>query len=361
MSTPIKTALCSFGMSGKVFHAPLLHHHPGYHLYGAYERSGRNAEKIYPSIKHFSSLHDLLQDQEVELVIVNTPNQSHYEYAKQALLAGKHVVVEKPFVAASAQAKELAKLAIAAGKKLAVYQNRRYDSDFMTVKKVIADGVLGTIVEAEIHYDRYNLQLSPKAHKETPAEATGIVYDLGSHIIDQALHLFGMPQAVFADMMKQRPSSQVDDYFEILLYYQGTRVRLKGGYVVKQPVPAYAIHGTQGSFLKERGDVQETNLQAGRYNGPEGWGQEPDTLRGTLTTIGADSDNTKLVETLPGNYALFYDALYRAIRNDAPEPVTAADGINVITIIEAAYKSYNDKRVVLVDEHLTGKKSIFVV
>lgn len=344
--TPINTALCSFGMSGKVFHAPLLHFHPGFHLYGAYERSSREAEKEYPSIQHFSSLSKMLEDDSIELVIVNTPNASHYDYTRQALLAGKHVVVEKPFVPTVAQGKELAALANKKNLQLAVYQNRRYDSDFQVVKEVVTENLIGEIVEAEFHFDRYKQELSPKQHKEIPGEATGIVYDLGSHIIDQALSLFGMPLAVFADIFIMRSISKVDDYFEILLYYPGKRVRLKGSYLVKQPVPSFVLHGTYGSFLKERADVQEANLQAGLYTAQPGWGMEPAEAKGWLHTNKRGIDEVMQLETPAGNYANFYDAMYSAIRQHKPLPVTADEGINVITIIEAAFKSNAEKKVI---------------
>lgn len=346
MATPINAALCSYGMSGKLFHAPFLHHHSDFNLYGVYERSSHNAKKDYPGIKHFSSLEEMLADTAIELVVVNTPNASHFDYTLKALEAGKHVVVEKPFVPTVAQADALIKAAESAGKKLSVYQNRRFDSDFMTVQQVIAQGRLGEIVEAEIHFDRYKLELSPKLHKETPGQSTGIVYDLGSHIIDQALQLFGVPEAVFADLMITRPSSKVDDYFEIIFYYPGRRVRLKGGYVIKHPVPSYIIHGIEGSFLKERADIQEAALQEGLYKGQQDWGREPADKNGLLHYNTPQGDVIEQVETLPGNYGLYFDKLYNAIRNNNELPVTAHEGRNVIAIIEAAFKSHNEKCVV---------------
>ncbi|WP_207497244.1 Gfo/Idh/MocA family oxidoreductase [Aridibaculum aurantiacum] len=346
MQSPIITALCSYGMSGKVFHAPLLHYHQGFQLHGVYERSADNARLDYLGITRYTSLEDMLADEAIELVVVNTPNSSHYEYTKKALQANKHVVVEKPFVATVAQANEINELAFANGKKLAVYHNRRYDSDFLTVKKIIEEKRIGDVVEAEFHFDRFKQEISPKQHKETPGDATGIVYDLGSHIIDQALYLFGMPEAVFADIFIMRPISKVDDYFEILLYYPGKRVRLKGGYQVKHPVPSFIVHGTLGSFLKERADVQEANLQAGLYKGPEGWGAEPASAKGILNTIADGKETLQQVETLTGNYTLFYDKIFEAIRNDAPVPVSAEEGKNVIAIIEAAFKSSNERRVI---------------
>ncbi|HYC29502.1 MAG TPA: Gfo/Idh/MocA family oxidoreductase, partial [Chitinophagaceae bacterium] len=282
--TSIKTALCSFGMSGWVFHAPFIHVHPGFELYAVWERSKNLAEQKYPGIKTYRTLEELLADESIELVVVNTPNYSHYEYAKKALLAGKHIVVEKPFTVTAAQGAELIALAAQQNRMISVYQNRRYDSDYRTLKKIVTEGWLGNIVEAEFHYDRYKEEPSPKLHKETPGPGTGALYDLGSHLIDQALQLFGMPQAVFADITIMRPISQVDDYFELLMYYPSSRVRLKSSYQVREALPGYVLHGSKGSFIKPKTDVQEALLQAGKTPGTPDWGLEPDSERGLLHT-----------------------------------------------------------------------------
>ncbi|MDQ6609988.1 MAG: Gfo/Idh/MocA family oxidoreductase, partial [Bacteroidota bacterium] len=268
----INTALLSYGMSGQLFHAPFLHLLPGFSFYAVWERSKNMAEEKYPAVKTYRLLDELLADNAVELVIVNTPNYSHYEYAKKALNAGKHVIVEKPFTATVEEGEELVELAKEKGKMLSVYQNRRYDSDYKTIKKIVEEDCLGEIVEAEAHFDRYKLELSPKAHKEKWGPGTGALYDLGSHIIDQALQLFGWPQAVFADIRTIRPQSQVDDYFEILLYYPTLRVRLHSSYLVREPLPAYSLHGTKGSFIKAKTNVQEEALDNGVMPGGEDWG-----------------------------------------------------------------------------------------
>ncbi|HEX2684904.1 MAG TPA: Gfo/Idh/MocA family oxidoreductase, partial [Ferruginibacter sp.] len=220
---PIKTALCSFGMSGWVFHAPFIHLNKGFELYGVYERTKNLAAERYACIKTFRTLEAMLADDAIELVIVNTPNYTHFEFAKLALLAGKHVVIEKPFTNTVAEAEELIALAEKQSKKISVYQNRRWDSDFKTVQKVVRQKLLGEIVEAEIHFDRYNEELSYKLHKETPGPGAGILPDLGPHLIDQALQLFGMPTAVFADATNLRPISRVEDYIELLLFYKNLR------------------------------------------------------------------------------------------------------------------------------------------
>ncbi|RYF88727.1 MAG: oxidoreductase, partial [Chitinophagaceae bacterium] len=195
---PIQTALCAFGMSGWVFHAPFISAHEGFALHAVLERSKKLAAEKYPEVKSYQSLDAMLADESIELVVVNTPNKTHYEFTKQALLAGKHVVCEKPFTVTTAEATELIELAAKQQKLLSVFQNRRYDSDYKTIHSVLQQNALGNIAEAEFHFDRFKEELSPKLHKEQPGQGTGALYDLGSHLIDQALHLFGMPKAVFA-------------------------------------------------------------------------------------------------------------------------------------------------------------------
>ncbi len=341
----INTALCSFGMSGVLFHAPFIHVHKGFNLYAVWERSKNLAEQKYDGVKTYRTFEDILADQDVELIVVNTPNYTHYDYAKKALLSGKHVIVEKPFTVTGSEGEELIALAKNQNKILSVYQNRRYDSDYKTVKKIIEEGLLGDIVEVEIHYDRYKEELSPKVHKETPGPGRGALYDLGSHLIDQALQLFGMPQAVFADIQIIRPVSQVDDFFDLLLFYPRLRVRLKSSYLVREALPGYVLHGSKGSFIKHKTDVQENALMAGEIPGKPDWGTEPDGERGLLHT---EKEGTVIREYLPslqGNYMEYYDGIYKAIRNGALAPVAPEEGLNVIRIIEAAFKSSDEKRV----------------
>lgn len=345
---PIRTALCSFGMSGKVFHAPFIQQNPGFTLYAVWERSKKTATALYPGIISYDTYDELLADPNIDLVVVNTPNVTHFEYTKKALLAGKHVVVEKPFTVTVAEAIELEELADKQDKIMSVYQNRRFDSDITTVRRILEEGSLGQIVEAEIHYDRYNPILSPKPHKEVPVLGTGVLYDLGPHVIDQALLLFGMPQAVFADIMQLRPGSQVDDYFELLLFYPQLRVRLKSGYLVMEPIPAYVFHGTHGSFIKQRADVQEVKLQAGLKPEDDTWGQEAPGSAGLLHT-NIDGQPKKIaVASETGDYGRFYEGLYDAIQHSLFEDkfVPASAGTNVIRIIEAAHKSQQEKRIV---------------
>lgn len=343
---PINTAICSFGMSGWVFHAPFISTHPGFTFYAVWERSKNLAQEKYPEVKVYRTLEELLADGLVELVVVNTPNTTHYDFAKQALLAGKHVICEKPFTATVAEAEELIEIAAKQNKQLSVFQNRRYDSDYRTIKKVLDEKLLGDIVEAEFHFDRYKEELSPKQHKETPIPGTGCLYDLGSHLIDQALQLFGMPQAVFADIAVMRPVSKVDDYFELLLYYPVHRVRVKSSYQVREALPGYVIHGSKGSFIKPKTDMQEEQLQSGMLPTADGYGTEPESEKGLLHTELNGTIIKEYIPSLTGNYTGYYEGIYQAIRNNQPLPVTAEEGMKVIKIIEAAFQSSKERRVI---------------
>jgi len=343
---PINTAICSFGMSGWVFHAPFISTHPGFRFYAVWERSKNLAREKYPDVKVYRTLEELLADELVELVVVNTPNATHYDFAKQALLAGKHVICEKPFTVTVAQAEELIQIAARQNKQLSVYQNRRFDSDYRTIKSVLDQKLLGNIVEAEFHFDRYKEELSPKQHKEIPIPGTGCLYDLGSHLIDQALQLFGMPQALFADIAAMRPVSKVDDYFELLLYYPAHRVRIKSSYQVREALPGYVIHGSKGSFIKPKTDMQEAQLQAGMLPTENGYGTEPEAERGLLHTETEGKISREYISSFKGNYTDYYEGIYQAIRNKQPLPVTAEDGMKVIKIIEAAFQSSKERRVI---------------
>jgi scyllo-inositol 2-dehydrogenase (NADP+) len=342
----INTAICSFGMSGWVFHAPFLNAHPGFNFYAVLERSKNLAQEKYPSVKVFRSIEEMLADENIDLVVVNTPNKTHYEFTRQALLAGKNVICEKPFTVAVAEAEELILLAAKQQKKLSVFHNRRYDSDYKTIHSVLQQQLLGELVEAEFHFDRFKEELSPKLHKEIPGEGTGALYDLGSHLIDQALQLFGMPDAIFADIVAMRPVSQVDDYFELLLYYPHSRVRIKASYQVREALPGYILHGSKGSFIKPKTDVQEGQLMAGMLPTDAAYGVEPDSEKGLLHTAVDGTVTREYIASHKGNYLAYYEGIYQAICNDAPLPVTAEEGKKVIEIIEAAFKSSKEKRVI---------------
>ncbi|MEA5515817.1 Gfo/Idh/MocA family oxidoreductase [Nodularia sp. UHCC 0506] len=344
----INTALCAYGVSGMVFHAPFIDLHHGFQLAGAWERSKKLIQADYPHVNSYPSLEALLADDEVDLVVVNTPTYTHYEYTKQALLADKHVVVEKAFTTTVKEAEALQELAREKQKKLSVYQNRRWDSDFQTVKQIIQSDVLGNIVEAEFNFVLYKPTLSPKQHLEVPGTGSGIIKDLGPHLIDQALVLFGMPHAVFADIRITRPKSQIEDYFESILYYDKLRVKLKASFLVREPVASYIIHGSHGSFLKSRADAQEKNLRAGMKPNTSDWYTEPESEYGWLHTEKDGEVIREKVKSLQGSYLKYYDELYKSIVDGQPIPVTAEDGINVMQIIEAAIQSSNEQKVIAI-------------
>lgn len=342
--TTIKTGLLAYGVSGKLFHAPFINHHDGYELIGAWERSTKNITNDYPNTKSFDTLEELLNS-DADLIVVNTPINTHFQFAKQVLEAGKHALVEKAFTTTSKEAEELHKLAAKKNLKLCVYQNRRYDSDFRTVKKVIEEKYLGDIVEAEIRFERYNPELSKKVWKEKDNLGTGILMDLGSHIIDQALQLFGLPTKIFADIRINRENSKIDDYFDILLYYSDKRVRLKASLFVKEPTPAYVLHGKKGSFIKHRGDIQEDDLKLGKMPYLNSWGKEPIEKNGHLVT---NLLNTKH-PTYQGNYKDLYNELQDALTNNTNVPVSAMQAYNTIKIIEAARESSQKQIVISLD------------
>ena len=343
----IKTVLLSYGMSGKVFHAPFLTLHTGFELLGSWERTKKLIQADYPTVTSYPSLEAVLES-DAELIVVNTPVGTHFEYTKKVLQAGKHALVEKAFTTTVAEAQELTDLAKAKGLKLAVFQNRRWDSDFKTIQKIITDNTLGDIVEAEFHFDRYNPILSPKIHKETANAGAGILKDLGPHLIDQALCLFGMPKSVFADVRITREHSIVDDYIDILLYYSDKRVRLKAGFFVREANPAFVLHGKKGSFLKPRGDVQEDELKLGKKPNLTSWGTEAKDKEGLVHAEINNAVIREKIPTLQGNYYDYFDGVYQAITQNLPEPVTAQEGTNVMQIIEAAIQSSAQQKVITI-------------
>ncbi|MBK7175273.1 MAG: Gfo/Idh/MocA family oxidoreductase [Bacteroidales bacterium] len=342
----IGTALLSYGMSGRVFHAPFLSVHGGFNLIGAWERNHKGIEADHPGVKSYESLEEVVADENIELVVVNTPTYTHFEYASKVLKAGKHIIVEKAFTTTTVEAITLAKLAEEKGLKIGVYQNRRWDSELLTALDVLNSKVLGDIIEAEIRFERYRPEVSPKKHKEEPNAGAGLLMDLGPHAIDQAISLFGMPEAVFADLRITRKQSLVDDYFDILLYYADKRVRLKSGFFVKEPAYSHVLHGTLGSFLKPRADVQEEMLLKGFK--PEGseWGKEADGGKGLIHYTKNGETIRDYIPSRQGNYMTFYEGVFGALRHDQPMPVTAIDGYKVMVVIEAALKSNREKKAI---------------
>lgn len=339
----IKTALASYGMSGFVFHAPFLHIHQGFELTTILERHRSDSKEKYPYCKIVRNYKEILDDKEIELIVVNTPDHLHYSMAKEALLAGKNVIVEKPFTQLSIQAAELIGIAKEKKKILSVYHNRRFDGDSLTVQQILKNGILGRIVEYEAHYDRYRKNIAA-SWKEKPETGASIVYNLGSHLIDHTLFLFGKPQEVWAKIDKIRDSALTDDFLDIKLIYQGMVASLKASYLVKEAGPRYMIHGTNGSFIKSGSDPQEEELKRGIFpTGPE-WGKDAESDWGLLNVDTGEKEERKLIETIPGNYMKYYDNIYNALRIGEDLSVKAEQGLDVIRIIEAAYKSSSEKR-----------------
>ncbi|MDF9829012.1 scyllo-inositol 2-dehydrogenase (NADP+) [Parabacteroides sp. PF5-6] len=335
----IITGLASYGMSGSVFHAPFLDTHPGFQLHTIVERSKDLARKRYPSVNIVRSFDELLRIDEIQLVIVNTPDVTHYDYVKKALSAGKHVVVEKPFVFKATEGEELVELAQKKGLLLAVYQNRRWDGDFLTVQRIIESGVLGRVVEFQSTYQRFRKFIQPGTWKERADGQVGLTFNLGSHMIDQAVVLFGKPQAVYADIDRLRDRSEVDDYYFIKLIYPKVKVTLRAGYLMREEIPRYSINGTEGSFIKYGLDPQEELLKAGAIPSGAQWGKEPETEWGTLNTDIQGLHYRGKVETLPGNYMAFYDDIHHALTRGVKPQTDAAAVLTVIRIIEAAFES----------------------
>jgi scyllo-inositol 2-dehydrogenase (NADP+) len=347
MSSVINTGICSYGMSGKLFHAPFIQAHPGFELTAIVERNQNDSRERYPDSKLYRSVEELLTDASIQLVVINTPSYLHFEQTKAALLAGKQVVVEKPFALTGKEAEELMELAEKKNLFLSVYQNRRYDGDYRAVKEVIGQGLLGDLREMEIRYDRYRPEFGGKPHKEGNLPGAGIIYDLSPHLIDQALQLFGWPKALFADSWKMRPSVVPPDYFEILLYYDLLRVRLKATCIARETWYAYILHGMKGSYLQQRSDVQEQQLLEGKIPSLESWCPPLTKPDGLLHTEIDGKEVRKECTSTPGNYMCYYDDLHKAINGKGPNPVPGADALKTTRIIETALRSAAEGRVLL--------------
>lgn len=346
MSSTIKTGVCSYGMSGKLFHAPFVNVHPGFELTALVERNNNDSRERYPQSKLYRSVEELCADKDIQLIIVNTPSYLHFEHAKAAISAGKNIVVEKPFAIAVKEAEELISLAEKKKVSITIYQNRRYDGDFLAVKKVIDEKLLGDLREVEIRYDRYRPVYGGKPHKEGELPGAGNMFDLSPHLVDQALHLFGWPKALFADVWKMRDDVVPPDYFELLFYYDKLRVRLKATCICRETIPGYALHGMKGSFLQQRSDMQEQQLQAGTVPSMQSWCPAPAKPDGLLHTEINGEVVKKEMTSVPGNYMGFFDDLHKFLTGKGPNPVPPADGLKTVKIIEAGFKSSKEGKVV---------------
>jgi len=322
---PIITGLLSYGMSGRIFHAPFLTTNPGFKFKAVVERSQKKAGARYQDVISYNSVDELLADDEIELVVVNTPNDTHFDFSMKALDAGKHVLLEKPAAATSAEAKIMFDRARKANRHLMLYQNRRWDSGFLLVKDVIESGRLGQLQEVYFRMDRYKRALSAKLFKETAATpANGLVYDLGAHLVDNAICLFGKPLSFTKTTGIYREGSEVPDYFTYHLKYPNQlNVFLTSGLLIAEVLPGFTAHGTEGSLVKERCDVQETQLDSGMLPTDACYGIEPEGSDGKLVLM--DFDNKRKIEWITppkGNYNGLFEAVHHTIRNNALYPIT---------------------------------------
>jgi scyllo-inositol 2-dehydrogenase (NADP+) len=350
MNRPIRVGLIGFGAAGQIYHAPILTCVDGLEL--SLIRATRPdqiaiARARYPQAKIVADNEAIIDSVDIDLVVVATPNDSHNPLAKAALLAGKHVVVEKPFTITTAEADELIAVAKKQNKILTVNQNRRFEGDYATIKKVIASGMLGELAEFESHYDRFRNFLRPNAWREENSPGAGIFYDLGSHLIDQVLQLFGLPTSLTADLRLQRKDARATDNFELVMNYDRLKVTLKGGMLIKEPLPRFIILGEQGSFVKYGTDVQEDLLKAGGIpNKSINWGMEPEASWGKINTEYKGMHLVSKVETERGNYVNFYQNIYDTILGKATLMVKPEDSRNVVRVIELAIQSNLEKRTI---------------
>lgn len=348
MKNKITVGLASFGMSGRVFHAPLLAHRQNFILTHIIQRSSDLAKTIYPHIHIGRSYDELLDNSDIDLIIVNTPDHTHFDFARRALDHGKHVVVEKPFTQSVEQARILIALAKEKGKNLSVFHNRRWDGDYLTVKRLLQEKKLGRLVEFISHFDRFRPVIHNTSWKEQSQSGAGLLYNLGSHMIDQALHLFGMPKAVTAHLEIIREKAEVDDWFELRLHYPDVLVRLNSSTLACSAGPRYTLHGTEGSFIKSGIDPQEEDMKKGTIPNGTQWGVESEVWWGILHRVENDIQIKEKIPTIPGNYPAFYDSLWNSLTNGSEPPVTGMDGLRNLIIIEAAQKSNLEQRTITI-------------
>lgn len=335
----IQVGIAGFGVSGAVFQAPFLDIHPNFCIRKVFERTTNRSKERYPAVEVVRSFENLL-DGDIDLVVISTPVQFHYQMAKQAILAGKHVVVEKPATATSSEMRELISLAERNHVLFTAYQNRRWDGDFRTVCQLIKQGLLGKLVDYEAHFDRFSRNSNTKQWKEADEPGTGVHYDLGTHLIDQAVTLFGMPQSLYGDLRTQREGDVAPDHFTAMLYYaDGLRVLLSASQTVRENGPHFSLHGTDGSFQKYGMDVQEERLKAGGVPSESGWGMDQPQNWGKLNTVMNGVHFNGKVETVPGSYGMFYDNIYQVLTNGAELEVKPQQICQVLQLIEAVIES----------------------
>lgn len=345
MTAPINVGLVGFGMASQVFHAPLIHANPHLRLTHIVERHDHDSPKKYPQAKVLRAVDALLVENAVELVVVATPNTSHFDIAARALKAGKHVVVDKPFTITSSDADQLIALSRKTGRVLSVFQNRRWDGDFLTVQQILSQRLLGRLAEYESRFDRFRPAVNPNAWREQAAPGSGVLFDLGSHLIDQAVVLFGPPRGICAQVRRQRDQAASDDSFDIRLDYPELKVSLKAGSLVCEPSPRFVLYGTQGSYSKFGLDPQEQALKQGGSPSQPNWGEESKAAWGIHSRCQGALSRTKY-PTLAGCYPDYYKNVYQAITGQEELAVKPEQAREVIRLIELAQQSHLEQRMI---------------
>ena len=339
----IRVGLVGFGLAGKVFHAPLVSAVDGLELSAVVERSSRNAEAAYPGIATYPSLEAMLGDATLELIVVATPDNLHVAHARQALEAGRHVIVDKPVAATAAEIATLMGLASQVNRFLIPFHNRRWDSDFRTLQKLFHEEKLGRVVALESTFDRWRPHPRLEKWQEDGSTPGGVLTNLGTHLTDQALVLFGPPEAIGAEVLTERDGGAAIDSFTVRLYYPRQTVTLGSNYLAALPRPRYTARGTQGNFVKWGLDPQEARLkETGHYIDPH-WGEEPTASWGTLAVEPKGDEGgsmvTHPVKPIPGDYRLYYAGVRDAILGKSQPPVSALDAWRVAQLLEWAIES----------------------
>ncbi len=336
----IDVGLTGFGLAGRAFHAPVIRGVPGLRLAAILQRSGTQAAEQYPDVRIVRSVEELLSIESVRLVVIATPNDTHYPLARQCLAAGRDVLVDKPFTTTLAEAVSLVQFARQCGRLLTVYQNRRFDGDFQAIRQLVAGGALGRIVRFETNYDRFRPQLRAGAWREKAGPGTGILFDLGPHLIDHALVLFGLPEAVTADVRMERDNAVTYDAFDILLHYPDSlRAVLRSTMLAASPRPRFVLHGTRGGFFKQSFDPQENNLRRGEIPKDAPWGAEPEEDWGVLTLYDAEKATQRRIPSGTGDYRDYYANVRDAILGKAELAVTPEWALDIMRVLELARES----------------------
>ncbi len=345
MTKTLSVGIVGYGFAAKTFHAPLIAGVPGLKLAAISSSDPAKAAADWPDVPVEATPAALFARPDIDLVVIPTPNETHFPLARAALAAGKHVVVDKPFTVTLAEARTLQDEAAKTGRLLSVFHNRRWDSDFLTLRRVIASGELGRIVHFESHFDRYRPDVRAR-WREQATPGSGLWYDLGSHLLDQVLQLFGLPESISLDLALQRHVTEVDDWFHAVLRYGESRVILHGSALVPVPPPRFTVHGNLGSFIKYGLDPQEEVLKTGQRPPAPDWGLDP--LPATLSVWRDGACQSRELTCVAGDYPAYYAGVRDAINGAGPNPVTADEAIRVIGLIELGLQSAQQGRVLAV-------------